>query len=87
MGASVTNIVNLLSKDFLKLVIISFLVAAPIAWYFMHKWLLGFAYRTSIEYWVFVFAGSAALFIALFTVSFQAVRAAIANPARSLRTE
>ena len=87
MGASVTNIVNLLSKDFLKLVFISFLVAAPIAWYFMHKWLLGFAYRTNIQYWVFVFAGATALFIALFTVSFQAVRAAVANPARSLRTE
>ena len=87
MGASVANIVNLLSKDFLKLVIISFVISAPIAWYFMHKWLLGFAYRINVSWWIFVAAGISALLIALLTVSFQAIKAAIANPVTSLRTE
>ena len=87
LGASVTNIVNLLSKDFLILVAISFVIAMPVAWYFMDKWLLGFAYRINIEWWVFALAAILALFIALFTVSFQAIRAAIANPVKSLRTE
>jgi putative ABC transport system permease protein len=87
LGASVTNIVNLLSKDFLMLVAISFVIAMPIAWYFMNKWLLGFAYRINIEWWIFVLAALLALFIALLTVSFQAVKAAIANPVKSLRTE
>jgi putative ABC transport system permease protein len=59
----------------------------PVAYYFMNKWLLGFAYRISLEWWIFVLAGVLALFIALFTVSFQALRAAIANPVKSLRTE
>lgn len=85
MGASVANIVNLLSKDFLKLVIISFVIAAPIAWYFMHKWLLGFAYRINVSWWIFAVAGITALLIALLTVSFQAIKAAIANPVMSLR--
>ena len=87
MGASVQGIINLLSKEFLKLVIISFFIAMPLAWYFMNMWLEDFAYRTNIGWWVFVIAGIIALVIALFTVSFQAVRAAIANPVRSLRTE
>ncbi len=87
MGASVASIVNLLSKDFLKLVIISFVVAAPIAWYFMHKWLSGFAYRVDMSWWIFAVAGIAALLIALATVSFQAIKAAITNPVKSLRTE
>jgi putative ABC transport system permease protein len=87
LGASVSGIVNLLSVDFLKLVIISFVVAAPLAWYFMNRWLQDFAYHQSINLWVFVAAGIAALLIALFTVSFQAIRAAIANPVKSLRTE
>jgi putative ABC transport system permease protein len=87
MGASVNNIVNLLSRDFLKLVIISFVIAAPLAWYFMHAWLRGFAYRIDIGLWVFFTAGCTALFIALFTVSFQAIRAAVANPVTSLRSE
>jgi putative ABC transport system permease protein len=87
LGASVTNIVNLLSKDFLKLVAVSFLIAAPIAWIFMHRWLMGFAYRIDMGWQVFVAAGILALFIALFTVSFQAVRAALANPVGTLRTE
>jgi putative ABC transport system permease protein len=87
MGASVTNIVNLLSKDFLKLVGISFLVAAPVAWYFMHQWLKDFAYRVDVSWWIFLIAGVAAVLIALFTISFQAIKAAIANPVKSLRSE
>ncbi len=87
MGASVTSIVNLLSKDFLKLVIISFFIAAPAAWYFMHKWLEGFAYNTPIAWWIFALAGIMALVIALFTISFQAIRAALVNPVKSLKSE
>jgi putative ABC transport system permease protein len=87
LGASVTNITTLLSKDFLKLVIISLLIASPLAWWAMHIWLQGFAYRVSIEWWVFALAGVSALLIALLTVSFQAIKAAIANPVKSLRTE
>jgi putative ABC transport system permease protein len=87
LGASVQGIVQMLSKDFIKLVAISFVFAAPAAWYFMHKWLQDFAYRINISWWIFVAAGLAALFIALATVSFQAIRAAITNPVKSLRTE
>jgi putative ABC transport system permease protein len=87
MGASVSNIVQLLSKDFLKLVVVAFFIASPVAWYFMHQWLEGFAYRITINWWIFLIAGIAALLIALLTVSFQAIRAAIANPVESLRTE
>jgi len=87
LGASVQGIVQMLSKDFMKLVAISFVIAAPLAWYFMNKWLQDFAYRISISWWVFVAAGLAALLIALLTVSFQAIRAAISNPVKSLRTE
>ncbi|HLL42481.1 MAG TPA: hypothetical protein VK369_05045, partial [Segetibacter sp.] len=75
------------SIDFIKLVIISFAIAAPLAWYFMYKWLEDFAYHTNVNLWVFVLAGFSALAIALFTVSFQAIKAAIANPVKSLRTE
>lgn len=87
MGASVTRIVNLLSIDFLKLVLISFFVAAPVAWYFMHQWLQGFAYRTPIAWWIFAVAGIAALVIAIATISFQAIKAAVMNPVKSLRSE
>jgi putative ABC transport system permease protein len=87
MGATVSNIVNLLSIDFLKLVLISFLTATPIAWYFMSEWLQNFSYRIDISWWIFVAAGLMAFFIAIFTISFQAIRAAIANPIKSLRTE
>lgn len=87
LGATVANITKLLSKDFLKLVVVAFMIAAPIAYWLMHRWLLDFAYRTEINWWVFVFAGIMALFIALLTVSFQAIKAAIANPVKSLRTE
>jgi putative ABC transport system permease protein len=87
LGASVQGLVRLLSVDFLKLVAISFLFAAPAAWYFMNKWLQDFAYRIDITWWVFVVAGMLAIIIALLTVSFQAVKAALANPVKSLRTE
>jgi putative ABC transport system permease protein len=87
MGASVANITLLLSGSFLKLVLIAFLVASPIAWYVMHTWLQDFAYRININAWVFVMAGIAALLIAFLTVSFQAIKAALANPVKSLRTE
>jgi len=77
----------MLSKDFLKLVFISIFVATPIAWWAMNKWLQDFAYKINISLWVFVLAGTVALLIALITISFQAIRAALANPVKSLRTE
>jgi len=82
---SVLGIAGLLSKSFLKQVIVAFLIASPIAWYFMNKWLDGFAYPTSVSWWIFAVAGMSALFIASITVSFHAIIAAIANPIESLR--
>jgi putative ABC transport system permease protein len=87
LGASVQGIVQMLSKDFVRLVIIAFILATPLAWWAMHNWLNNFAYRINIEWWMFVAAGIGALLIALITVSFQAVRAALSNPVESLRTE
>ncbi|MEJ7679076.1 MAG: FtsX-like permease family protein [Segetibacter sp.] len=87
LGASVLNIVMLLSKDFIKLIIVAFVIASPIAWYIMHKWLQDFSYRIEISWWIFFVAGLLAVLIALTTVSFQAVKAAVANPVKSLRTE
>jgi putative ABC transport system permease protein len=87
LGANVGNIVTLLSKDFLKLVLIAAMIAFPIAWFVMHNWLKDFAYRINIQWWVFIVAGVIALLIALLTVSFQAIKAAAANPVKSLRTE
>ncbi len=87
LGASVSGIVQLLSKDFLKLVVIAFVIATPIAWWAMSKWLQAFAYRIDISWWMFGLAGLLAVFIALFTVSFQAIKTAIGNPVKSLRTE
>lgn len=87
LGASVSNIVSLLSTDFLKLVLIASLIAFPVAWYFMNKWLQDFAYRISIPWWIFIAAAILSAAIALITISFQAVKAAIANPVKSLRTE
>jgi putative ABC transport system permease protein len=86
-GASVTGIVNMLSVEFLQLVIISSLIAFPLAWFAMNKWLQDFAYRIAIGWWVFALAGVIALVIAFATVSFQAVKAALANPVESLRSE
>lgn len=87
LGASVSGIVAMLSKDFAKLILIASLIAFPIAWWATHKWLQSFAYRITISWWVFFAAAATALVIALLTVSVQAIRAAIANPVKSLRTE
>jgi len=87
LGASVGGIVTMLSKDFTKLVFVAAIIAFPVAWWAMNKWLQSFAYRIDISWWVFVIAGIVALTIALVTVSFQAIKAALANPAKSLRTE
>ena len=87
LGASVTDIVTMLSKDFVLLVIIALFIASPIAWIIMHRWLQNFAYRVDIRGWVFVVAGLGAIGIALLTVSWQSIRAALANPVKSLRTE
>ncbi|HEU5165189.1 MAG TPA: ABC transporter permease [Chitinophagaceae bacterium] len=87
LGASVTGITGLLSKDFLRLVFISTVIAFPLSWWFMHKWLQSYAYRISINWWVFVVAGVLALLIALITISFQSIKAAITNPVKNLRTE
>jgi putative ABC transport system permease protein len=87
LGASAFNITAMLSKDFLLLIILATVIASPIAWYFMHSWLQDFAYRINITWWVFVFTGLTSSLIALVTISFQAIRAAIANPVKSLRTE
>jgi putative ABC transport system permease protein len=87
LGASVMNVVGLLSKDFLKLVVIALVISVPIAWYGMNKWLQDFHYRINIQWWIFVLAGILALVIAFVTISFQTIRAARANPVKSLRTE
>ena len=87
LGSSVTGIVRLISKDFLKLVIIAIIIAIPVAWWSMSKWLEGFAYRIDISWWVFVLAALLSMFIAFITISFQAIKAAMANPVQSLRTE
>ena len=87
LGASVAGIAALLSKDFLKLVIISFVLAVPIAWWAMYSWLQDYSFRVDIQWWVFAIAGFMSVFIAVITVSYQAIKAAIANPVKSLRTE
>ncbi|WP_421825987.1 ABC transporter permease [Larkinella sp.] len=87
LGASVAGIVALLSKDFLKLVFIALMLAAPVAWWAMNEWLKDFAYKVDIEWWVFALAGLLAVFIALLTISFQSIRAALMNPVKSLRSE
>lgn len=87
LGASVPQIVNLLSRDFLKLVLISTVFSSPVAYYIMNEWLQGFEYRIGIQWWVFFIAGAGSILIALLTVSFQAIRAAAANPVESLKSE
>lgn len=87
LGASAAGIAAMLSASFLKLVALAFLVALPIAWYAMNQWLAGFAYRITLAWWMFVAAGAVIIFIAMVTVSFQAIKAAVANPVKSLRTE
>ena len=87
LGASITNIVSTLSTDFIKLVCIAFLIAAPLAWWAIYKWLQNYAYKTAMSWWVFVLSGVCMLLIALLTLSLQTIKAAIANPVKSLRTE
>jgi putative ABC transport system permease protein len=87
LGANVGGIVTMISKDFLKLVLIAALIAFPIAWWTMNKWLQSFAFRTNISWWIFILAGLLTVMIALLTVSFQAIKAAVANPVKSLRSE
>jgi putative ABC transport system permease protein len=87
LGASITSVLILVSKEFLVLVGLAFLIAIPLTWWGMHQWLLEFAYRTPLSWWIFPLAGIAALVIAIITISFQAVRAATTNPIDSLRNE
>jgi putative ABC transport system permease protein len=87
LGASAMSVTKLLSKDFIKLVIISIIIASPIAWYVMNEWLQEFSYRTSIEWWMFVLAAGLAVVAALLTIGFQAIKSAMANPVKSLRSE
>ena len=87
LGATVTDLTAMLSKDFIKLVLVAIVIASPIAWLLMNQWLQDFAYRTNISWWVFALAGLSAIVIALITVSFQAIKAAVANPVKSLRAE
>lgn len=87
LGASVPDIVSMLSKDFVKLVLIAAIIAFPVAWLAMNKWLQEFAYRIDIGWWIFIIAGLSAILIALITVSFQAIKAAMANPVKALRSE
>jgi putative ABC transport system permease protein len=87
LGASVPHVVALLSKDFLKLVLIALVLAVPVAWWLMNEWLKDFAYRINIEWWIFLVAAVIAIIIAFVTISTQAIKAAISNPVKSLRTE
>jgi putative ABC transport system permease protein len=87
LGATTESLVQLLSKDFLQLVLIALVPAIPVAWYFMHTWLKDFAYRITIPWWVFAIAGFAAILIALLTVSYQSIKAAMMNPVKNLKSE
>lgn len=87
LGASVSGIVSLLSKDFLALVLIAIVIASPLAWYGLDRWLAGFAYRVELNGWMFAAAGVMALLIAFLTIGFQSVQAALANPVKSLQNE
>lgn len=87
LGASALSIVNLLSKDFLKLVLVALIIAIPLAWYFMKSWLNNFAFHINLDWWVFAVAGFIAIGIALATVVFQSARAAMSDPVESIRSE
>jgi putative ABC transport system permease protein len=87
LGASVQNVLYILSKDFITLVLVAFVIAVPVTWFIMHNWLQDFAYRINIQVWVFAVAGILAIMIALLTIGIQAFKAAVANPVKSLRTE
>jgi putative ABC transport system permease protein len=87
LGASVTNILTMLNKEVVVLIAVSLLIASPIAWLFIHKWLQNFAYHTNLSLWVFILAGAGAMLIALATISFRTMRSAMANPVKGLRNE
>jgi len=87
LGAGIGDITRMLSKDFVLLVLVALVISSPIAYYFLHRWLQDYSYKTSVSWWIFALAGSSAVVIALLTVSFHAVRAALANPVKSLRSE
>ena len=87
LGASILNLWQMLSKEFVDLVIISCAIAIPLAWYFLHQWLQKYPYRTEISWWIFFVAGMGAMAITLITVSYQAIKAAVMNPVSSLRSE
>jgi ABC-type antimicrobial peptide transport system permease subunit len=87
LGASVSNIISLLTTGFLKPVVIAIVIAVPVSQYFMRNWLNGFAYKIDLEWWVFVLAGLIAIVIAVMTISYQAIKAALTNPVKNLRTE
>jgi len=87
MGANFTVILALLGKDFIKLVLVAIIIASPIAWYVMDRWLENFAYRIDIDWWIFAVAGLVTVVIALLTLRFQTIRAAVANPVAALRSE
>ena len=87
LGASVAGITGMLAKDFLKVVAVSFLIAAPLAWWTMRQWLADFTYRVDVQWWIFLAAGTVAIAVAFLTVGFQSVRAALANPVQSLRSD
>lgn len=87
LGASVGSLLALLSLEFLVLVVIALMIALPVSWYSMSKWLQGFAYRTTMQWWMFGMAGGIIIIVAMLTVSFQAIKAALVNPIKSLRSE
>jgi ABC-type antimicrobial peptide transport system permease subunit len=87
LGATVSQLVTMLSKDFVQLVLIAFVIATPLAWICINKWLQNFAYRTAVSWWIFGAAGLLMIVVALITLSFQTIRAALAKPVKSLRTE
>ena len=87
LGASVSQIATLLSKDFMKLVLVSIVLSAPVAYYLMNNWLKGFEYRITIQWWIFVVAATGSVVMALLTISFQAIKAAMENPVKALRSE
>jgi putative ABC transport system permease protein len=87
LGATAASIVNMLSREFMILIIVSIVIATPVAWYYMNDWLLGFTYRTELSWWLFVVAAIIALLTGLITVSFQSFRAATSDPVKALRTE
>jgi len=87
LGASVSGVVYLFSKEFIILITIAFIIASPVAWYFMNQWLQDYVYRINISWWIFIVGGISSIIIALMTVSFQAIKAALANPVKSLRSE